>query len=121
MLIDLSIKNLVELTSSLINIYQSNLSDTEKVENLKSLFLDNQNMDDIKFESTSLSKNIAISIFILDTKSLLLYFLNKFLDFSYTNGTDNLDLIRLNFQQEWESFVSLIQKELINNIKNEFF
>ena len=44
MFIDLSIGNLVKLTSTVINIYQSDSDEVEKVRDLKVLFFGNQNL-----------------------------------------------------------------------------
>lgn len=112
MFIDLSIENLVKLTSTVINIYQSDSDEVAKVKDLKVLFFGNKNMDNIEPENTLVSEKISIALFLLDVKALLLYFLNIVLDFVVTNGTDDPDLIRLNFQQHWDRCVSSIQTKL---------
>jgi len=114
MFIDLSIENLVKLSTSVIAIHQSDSNETEKLNDLKVLFLGNQNMDNIDPESVLVSEKISIALFLLDVKALLLYFLNALLDFAFTNGTDDSDLICLNFQQHWERCVSSIQKKLVD-------
>jgi len=109
---DLSIGNLVKLTSTVINIHQSESDEVVKLKDLKLLFLGNQNMENIESENALVSEKISVALFLLDIKALLLYFLNALLDFAFTNGTDDSDLICLNFQQHWERCVSSIQKKL---------
>ena len=132
--IELSLENLINLMSSMLVITYSESDLLEKEKQVKSLFLKSKtipiitiekkqeafiNPEDIEWNticwgSSGKGKSyFSKEIIPIQIKFNLAYYLEVLLDFISENETSDNDLIRMNFQQDWDRFLNSVQSVLL--------